>query len=162
MTGDVCGIGCDPAVPPAWTGDFCTMFWAPASIVWRTPVVVSRCRIVTPARKGRRRYFQLASGRSSSWLAVRARDQAKSGIVSSLLSAHQLVSVCVTVILAPTAARAELVLLVLDVDRAIRTAVSLGQGRDPPRAARAAHRRCPGTPLPTPTEPRVRPSSQLA
>src|SRR6266496_4040683 len=117
MTGDVCGIGCDPAVPPAWTGDFCTMFWAPASIVWRTPVVVARCRIVTPARKGRGRYFKLASGRSSSWLAVRARDQAKSGIVSSLLSAHQLVSVCVTVILAPTAARAELLLLDVQVLR---------------------------------------------
>src|SRR5881397_306361 len=56
------------------------MFCAPASIVSRTDTPVARCRIVTAARNGSRRYFQLASGRESSWLAVSAIDQVKSGM----------------------------------------------------------------------------------
>src|SRR6266850_1291999 len=79
-TGVVCGIGCTPAVPPLVIGDFCWMFCAPASIVCLELTPVARCRMVTAASNGRRRYFQLASGLESSWLAVSAIDQLKSGM----------------------------------------------------------------------------------
>src|SRR6267378_4261089 len=129
-TGVVCGIGWTPAVPPPCTGDFCCMFCAPASIVCRTPLVVARCRIVTAARNGSRRYFQFANGRSSSWLAVRARDQEKSGIFPRL---HVVVTDLVAVDTAPPAARAELVLLVLHALRAVDAPMRLQSGhRDPP------------------------------
>src|SRR2546425_7950748 len=59
------------------------MFCAPASIVCRTLTPVARCRIVTAAGNGSRRYFQFASGLESSWLAVSAIDQEKSGTDAS-------------------------------------------------------------------------------
>src|SRR5260370_24696193 len=80
-TGVVGGIGVVPAVPPAETGDFCLMFCAPESIVSRTDRPVARCRTVTIAGNGNRRYFQLARGLESAWLAVNAMDHEKSGIV---------------------------------------------------------------------------------
>src|SRR5437773_11579694 len=88
ITGEVCGIGVTPAVPPPWMFDFCTWFSAPASMVWRAPVVVALCRMVTAHRAdeaGSTRYFQFASGRSSSWFAVIVRDHWKSGTVSLIL-----------------------------------------------------------------------------
>src|SRR5947199_6185113 len=84
-TGVVCGIGVFPAVPPPATGAFCLMFCAPESIVSRALTPVARCMIVTSARKGSRRYFQFARGRWSSWFAVSAVLQLKSGIDVSVV-----------------------------------------------------------------------------
>src|SRR5439155_9491713 len=84
-TGVVWGIGVLPAVPPPATGAFCLIFCAPVSMVSRTLTPVARCMIVTSARKGSRRYFQPARGRWSSWFAVRAVLQLKSGIEVSVV-----------------------------------------------------------------------------
>src|SRR5213594_640059 len=61
------------------------MFCPPASMVSRTLVPVARVMTVTRAGHGSRRYFQLASGRKSSWFAVNAWLKMKSGIVELLL-----------------------------------------------------------------------------
>src|SRR5207248_8572635 len=108
-----------PAVPPPWIGDFCLMFCAPESIVSRADTPVARWRIVTSAGNGSRRYFQLASGRTSAWFAVRAVLQLKSGIGWL----HMSVIPLRTMLGAASAAGAELVRLVLHGLRAVDTAV---------------------------------------
>src|SRR5258708_4404243 len=71
-TGVVCGTGGVPATPPVWIGDFWLTSLAPADAVSFAVVPVDRTRCVTSAANGSRRYFQLASGRKSAWLAVSA------------------------------------------------------------------------------------------
>src|SRR6267142_2820240 len=158
MTGVVCGMGTLPAVPPPWMFDFCFRFCAPASIVSRPLTPVPRCRIVTPALKGSRRYFQLASGRESSWFAVSAMDHVKSGIWFGF---HSLVRQIDAVGRRATLARLRHD-VAMDVEWLPRTEqlqlldqvgdlrVSQAQDLAPPRAARGPRRRRRATPLPTP------------
>src|SRR6267142_5879470 len=168
-TGVVCGMGTLPAVPPPWMFDFCFRFCAPASIVSRPLTPVPRCRIVTPARNGSRRYFQLASGRESSWLAVSAIDQVKSGIWprpyafvrevdavrrrAALRRLRENVAVHVERL-----ARAEQLQLL---DQVRDLGVSQVQDLTPPRAARGPRRTDRATPRPTPREPRSHRADRL-